>query len=100
LITGDLGNQLTFLPGDGALLVFGQRSGEAGVKLYRVPLDGGAPSVFADVGKPFTDGAVFAASVSPDGRSVVYSVHPASPARSLVLIDLRGAVPGTSRAPR
>jgi Tol biopolymer transport system component len=99
-LTGGVGNQLTFLPGDSALLVFGQRAGEARVKLFRVPLSGAAPSVFADVGTPLPDGEVFAASVSPDGRSVVYSVHPESSARSLVLIDLRGTIGGTSRPPR
>lgn len=93
-------NPPVFLPGDNALLVFGRRNGDAGIKLFRVPLDGGAPSVFADVGTPLPDGEMFTASVSPDGKSVVYSVHPEPPTRSLVLIDLRGAIPGTSRQAR
>lgn len=98
-MTGTIGNNLTFLPGDSAMLIFGRRAGETGVKLFRVPLNGGAPSVFADVGTPLP-GKVFAASVSPDGQSVVYSVHSETPTRSLVLIDLRGAIPGTSRTSR
>ncbi|MGA2382818.1 MAG: hypothetical protein ABSG61_05230 [Gemmatimonadales bacterium] len=91
-----------FLPSDSSLLVFGQRSGETDIKIYRVPLNGDTPRVFADVGKPrLYWGLVSAASASPDGRSVVYSIEPEAPTQSLVLIDLRGAVPRTtSRSPR
>ena len=91
-----------FLPRDSSLLVFGQRNGEPNIKIYRVPLNGDTPRVFADVGTPrLYWGAVDAASGSPDGRSVVYSIEPEAPTQSLVLIDLRGAVPrATSRTPR
>ncbi|HEY5492126.1 MAG TPA: hypothetical protein VIK25_13110 [Gemmatimonadaceae bacterium] len=91
-----------FLPSDSSLLVFGQRNGEPNIKIYRVPLNGDTPRVFADVGKPrLYWGVVSAASGSPDGRSVVYSVGHEAPTLSLVLIDLRAAIPrATSRAPR
>ena len=91
-----------FLPSDSSLLVFGQRNGETNVKIYRVPLNGTAPRVFADVGKPRVyPGLVSAASGSPDGRSVVYSIGNDAPTLSLVLIDLRAVVPrASSRAPR
>jgi Tol biopolymer transport system component len=95
------GQRLEFLPGDNSLLVFGRRSGETDIKLYRVPLNGDTPRVFADVGSPRMSGDVLAASASPDGRSVVYGVQPEGSTQSLVLIDLRGAVPrAASRAPR
>ena len=90
-----------FLPSDSSLLVFGNRSGETDIRIYRVPLNGDAPRAFADVGKALWFGRVSAASASPDGRSVVYSIEPEAPTTSLVLIDLRGAVPrATSRSPR
>jgi len=91
-----------FLSRDRSLLVFGQRNGEPHVNIYRVPLDGTAPRVFATIGKPRIDpGFMSAASASPDGKSVVYGVGPESPTLSLVLIDLRAAIPrATSRAPR
>jgi Tol biopolymer transport system component len=89
-----------FLPDNSSLLVFGWRSGEVETTLYRVPLDGSAPRAIAGVGRPRPDGA-FSASASPDGRSVAYGVQPDSYTESLVLIDLRGAIPGaTSRPPR
>ena len=94
------GQHPEFLPGDSSLLVFGQRSGET-LKLYRVPLNGDTPRAFADVGTPLPPLAFWYASASPDGRSVVYSIEPEAPTQSLVLIDLRGAVPrATSRGPR
>jgi Tol biopolymer transport system component len=99
-MTGSTGNSPAFLPGDSALLVFGQRPGDTGVKLFRVPTGGGAPSVVADAGAPRVSGEVFASSVSPDGRLVAYTVHPATAPRSLVLVDIRSAIPGASRAPR
>ncbi|HSW28540.1 MAG TPA: hypothetical protein VLH75_03505 [Longimicrobiales bacterium] len=90
-----------FVPGDNSLLVFGQRSGESDITLYRVPLNGDAPSVFAEVGKRPQVLSMIAPSASPDGRWVVYSVQPEPTTTSLVLIDLRGAVPGTpSGTPR
>jgi hypothetical protein len=90
-----------FVPGDSSLLVFGHRSGETDINLYRVPLNGDAPRVFADIGTPRQEAGVTASSASPDGRWVVYSVQPEPATTSLVLIDLRGAVPGTpSRTPR
>ncbi len=97
---GPQGNPITFLPGDHAMLVFGRLAGEPGMKLFRVPVDGTVSTVFADVGQPLPDGEVFAASVSPDGKSVVYSVHPEPTAKSLIMIDLRGVLPRSSRPPR
>ena len=95
------GNPPEFLTGDNSLLVFGKRSGETDIKLYRVPLNGDTPSVFADVGTPRLSGDVVAASASPDGRWVVYGVQPEGSTSTLVLIDLRGAIPRPpSRAPR
>ncbi|MHB1192263.1 MAG: TolB family protein [Longimicrobiales bacterium] len=94
-----------FVPSDSSLLVFGHRSGEADretdIRIYRVPLNGDTPRAFADVGKVLWFGAVSAASASPDGRSVVYSIEAEASTTALVLIDLRGAVPAaTSRTPR
>jgi len=90
-----------FLPGENALLVFGHPSGETDIKLYRVPLNGDAPRVFAEVGKSRQEAGVTTVSASPDGRSVVYSVQPEPSTGSFVLVDLRGAVPGApSRTPR
>ena len=90
-----------FLPRDSSLLVFGNRSGETDTRIYRVPLNGDTPRAFADVGKALWFGATSAASASPDGRSVVYSIEAEAPTTSLVLVDLRGAVPRTtSRSPR
>lgn len=90
-----------FLPSDSSLLVFGQRSGETEIKIYRVPLNGDTPRAFADAGKALALGSVSAASVSPDGTWVVYSVQPELSTGSFVLIDLRGAVPrATSHSPR
>jgi Tol biopolymer transport system component len=90
-----------FLPSDSSLLVFGQRNGEPNIKIYRVPLNGDTPRVFADVGKPrLYWGVVSAASSSPDGGSVVYSTSHEGPTLSLVWIDLRAAIPRAgSRAP-
>jgi Tol biopolymer transport system component len=96
-----MGNPPAFLPGDSALLVFGRRNGDTEIKLFRVPLNGDTPSIFTDVGRVMLAGSVFAASVSPDGRSVVYSVQPEASTASLMLIDLRGAIPrAPSRPPR
>ena len=91
-----------FLPRDNSLLVFGQRNGDPNFKIYRVPLNGSAPTVFADVGKArLNPGLVSAASGSPDGKSVVYSIGRDAPTLSLVLVDLRAAIPrATSRSPR
>jgi Tol biopolymer transport system component len=90
-----------FLPGENALLVFGHPSGETDIKLYRVPLNGDAPRVFAEVGKSRQEAGVTTVSASPDGRSVVYSVQPEPSTGSFILVDLRGAVPrATSRSPR
>jgi len=95
------GQRLEFLPGDNSLLVFGQRSGEPDITLYRVPLNGDMPRALADVGSPPMSGDVLAASASPDGRWVAYGVQPEPSTGSFVLIDLRGAVPRTtSRSPR
>jgi hypothetical protein len=90
-----------FLPGDSAVLIFGRHNGDADIKLYRVPLNGDAPIALADVGPTRLTGGALAASASPDGRQVVYSVQPEEATQSLVLIDLRGAIPqSSSRAPR
>jgi Tol biopolymer transport system component len=95
------GQRLEFLPGDNSLLVFGQRSGETDITLYRVPLNGDMPRALADVGSPRMSGDALAASASPDGRWVVYGVQPEPSTGSFVLVDLRGAVPrATSRSPR
>lgn len=95
------GNPPLFLPGDSTLLLFGQRNENNDITLYRVPLNGAAPSVFADVGKRHDDNNASAASASPDGRSVVYGVQPEGSTGSFLLIDLRDAVPrATSRSPR
>jgi Tol biopolymer transport system component len=95
------GDRPAFLPGDSALLVFGQYRAGTDVNLFRVPLNGDTPSVFADVGKPQSDSYISAASVSPDGRTVVYAVQPEFGTQSLELIDLRSAIPrSTSRTPR
>lgn len=89
-----------FLPGDTSVLAFGRRSGESDITLYRVPLDGSTPRAFANVGAPRQGSVVLAASTSPDGQWVAYSVQPEPATLSLVLIDLRGAIPrATSRAP-
>ncbi len=95
---GTVANPATFLPGDSAVLVFGKRPNEASVKLFRVPLFGGAPTVVADVGTPGE--GMLQASLSPDGKSVVYSVRRASVTRSLVLLDLRSALANASRSPQ
>ncbi len=74
-----------------SFLVFGRPAGENVTKLYRVPLNGDAPQAIADV-----DGATYALSVSPDGRSVAYPVQAEPSTQTLELIDLRGAVPGSA----
>ncbi|MGD0483128.1 MAG: hypothetical protein ABSB58_00585 [Gemmatimonadales bacterium] len=92
---------LAFLPGGNSLLVFGWGSGATDIKLYRVPLNGDAPRVFADVGQPAQEPGRIGSSASPDGRWVVYGVQPEASTGSFVLVDLRGAVPrATSRSPR
>jgi Tol biopolymer transport system component len=90
-----------FLPGDNSLLVSGWRRGEPDCMLHRVPLNGDPPRAVANIGAFRQGNGLVAASASPDGRSVVYSVQPEPSAESLVLIDLRGAIPRPpSRPPR
>ena len=90
-----------FVPDNSALLLFGfGRPGGPGATLYRVPLNGAEPRAIVNVGRN-RPGAGLNASASPDGRTVAYSVQPEGPTRSLVLIDLRGAIPrAPSRPPR
>jgi dipeptidyl aminopeptidase/acylaminoacyl peptidase len=95
------GQRLEFVPKDNSLLVFGQRKGGTGLALYRVPLNGDAPTLFVDAGVARSESYFSAVSASPDGRMVVYPVQPEPSTWSLVLINLRGAVPGSgSRTPR
>jgi hypothetical protein len=90
-----------FLPSDSSLLVFGSRSGETEIKIYRVPLNGDTPRALAHVGNALWFGKVSAASASPDGKWVAYGVQPEPSTGSFVLVDLRGAIPpATSRSPR
>jgi Tol biopolymer transport system component len=96
LTGGTVSNLAEFVPGDSAVLLFGTRPNESDVKLFLVPLSGAPPTVFADVGA--TGDGLLAASVSPDGRSVVYSVRPKAATNSLVLLDLRSVLPKSSRS--
>lgn len=89
----------SFLPNNRSFLVFGRRAGEETTRILRVPLNGEAPHSIADVGGEVR--WMEALSVSPDGKSVVYPVQHAPPTQSLVLIDLRRAIPrAPSRPPR
>jgi Tol biopolymer transport system component len=82
--------QPKFSRDDRTLLVVGQRAGDTtSAHIYAVPIDGGAPRELASVGRP--SGA--AVSVSPDGKSIVYSVQDVR-TTSLLLVDLRPAMRG------
>jgi hypothetical protein len=99
-----------FIPGANSLLALGGKSlrspgnlrDDTIVRIYRVPLNGDTPSLLADAGVlPRWSGTFLSTSVSPDGKSVVYSVQPESSTQTLGMIDLRGVIPGSpSRAPR
>lgn len=90
-----------FLPKDNALLVFGRPNAGTDLGLFRVPLNGDAPTLLANAGVERSGMYMSSASASPDGRMVAYPVQPEASTRSLVLIDLRSAIPRTtSRPPR
>ena len=90
-----------FSADDRALLVVGQPSSDTtSAHIYAIPLNGDAPRELASIGGP-GEGAI---SISPDGKSIVYSVQDVR-TTSLLLVDLRpamkaGAVQtGSSRKP-
>jgi len=90
-----------FSPDDRAVLVVGQRAGDTtSAHIYAVPINGDPPRDLAAIGG--ASGA--SASLSPDGKSIVYSVQDAR-TTSLLLVDLRPAMKaaavqaGTSRKP-
>lgn len=93
------GQRPEFVPKDNSLLVFGQRNGGAGLGLYRVPLNGDAPTIFANVGVVRSEIYIPSASASPDGGVVVYPVQPKPSTKSFVLIDLRTAIPRSTSRP-
>ena len=80
-----------FTADDRAVLVVGRTGDTTSARIYAVPINGDAPRELAVVG-----GAAGAAvSVSPDGKSVVYSVEDVR-ATSLLLVDLRAVMKGAA----
>jgi Tol biopolymer transport system component len=85
-----------FTPDNRTLLLFGRRQSDTTATfLYSVPIDGGAPRVVSNAGDLTTNAA---ASISPDGNSVAYTVDQ-SHALNLLLVDIRNGV-AASRRPR
>jgi len=74
------------------VLVVGRGSGDTtSAAIYAVPINGDPPRELAVIG-----GAAGAAvSVSPDGKSVVYSVQDVR-TTSLLLVDLRAVMKGAA----
>jgi Tol biopolymer transport system component len=84
------GAQMSFDHDGRAILAVGRPARDTtGLRLYRVPLDGTAPREISRLGDISSSAA---ASVSPDGNLVAYTVQE-SRTVSLLLVDLRGGAP-------
>jgi Tol biopolymer transport system component len=80
-------------PDGRAAVIVGRDAGSSSAKIYRVPLDGAAPTPIADL----TDKAASQIDVSPDGRSILYTAI-GPEASSFVLVDLTDALKRLSRS--
>jgi Tol biopolymer transport system component len=75
-------------PDGQTVMVFGRDRGDTTQKsLYAIPLDGGALRVVANLGR--FPGGTTTVSISPDGKSIAYSLQSEEGTVSLITLDLR-----------